>query len=265
MIEMNKILFFLAMIIVFSCKDITNEQIDFDKSTANFDDLVLSDSLRALVVEKRQDSSFWDKGLFKKDLTSTKGKSSRPFKFGAFPVPRYDLIGKGTFAGLGSFGYTGSGKYFKTIKDKTILYNSFFVKKNKLNESRLGNKSDEIFFQIIILTDTIDSANFSHLGSETISRNHPDYLGQGFYKTKNNKIDYVAFTTPENESYAIVNTRLFNLNRGKIILIAPQKDGSLRSMQIESSILSSEEINQFTDNLLKEEGIVKFFTQADNI
>ncbi len=261
---MNKLLMILSIITVSSCIDVSTEKTDVEKNANNFD-IVFSNSLRALAVEKRQDSSSWDTEMFKADLSVTNNRSTGPFTFGVFPVPRYDIIGKGTFAGLGNFGYNGSGTYFKTINDKTILYNSFFVKKNRLNENRLQKRSDEIFFQILVLTDTIDSVNFSHVGSEIISRNHPDYVGQGFYKTKNNKIDYVAFTTPEHESYAIVNTRLFNLSSGKTVLIAPQKDGSLRSMQIESPQLSSEEINQFTDKLLKEERVMKFFTKPDNI
>lgn len=262
---MNRLFFMLAISTVFSCADKTTIPNQVEQKDNEFEGIAFSDSLRALVVEKRQDSTSWDADILRTDLSNPNDRPTGPFTFGVFPVPRYDLIGEGTFTGLGNFGYTGSGKYFKTIKDKTILYNSFFVKKNKLNENRLRKKKDEIFFQIIVLTDTIDSVNFSHLGSQIISKNHPDYLGQGFYKTKNNKIDYVAFTTPEYESYAIVNTRLFNLNRGKTILIAPQKDGSLRSMQNESPILSSEEIDQFTDQLLKEERIVKFFTKPENI
>lgn len=262
---MNKLILILSIATALSCTDNKNEKNDVEKNTNNSGGVVFSDSLRTLIVAKRQDSSFWDTEMLKSDLSSKNNRSTGPFTFGAFPVPRYDLIGKGTFAGLGNFGYNGAGTYYKNIKDKTILYNSFFVKKNKLNENRLKKIGNEIFFQILVLTDTIDSVNFSHVGSEIISRNHPDYVGQGFYKTKNSKIEYVAFTTPEDESYAIVNTRLFNLNFGKTILVAPQKDGSLRSMQIESPQLSSEEINRYTDKLLQEEGIVEFFTKPGNI
>lgn len=262
---MNKLILIITIAIVFSCSDNNSDKVGVIDNGENSHHVVFPDSLRSLVVHKRQDSSYWDTEMLKADLSHKNERPTGPFMFGAFPVPNYDLIGKRTFSGLGNFGYSGAGKYYKTIKDKTILYNSFFVKKNNLNQERLQKIKDEIFFQILVLTDTIDSVNFSHVGSEIISRNHPDYLGQGFYRTKATRIDYVAFTTLEQESYAIVNTRLFNLDYGKTILIAPQKDGSLRSKQIESPQLSSEEINQFTEKLLEEDETVEFFTKPGNI
>ena len=36
---------------------------------------------------------------------------------------------------------------------------SFFVEKNELNKNRLNDKKDDVFFQIIVLTDTIDKKN----------------------------------------------------------------------------------------------------------
>ncbi|SDF00518.1 hypothetical protein SAMN05421636_109198 [Pricia antarctica] len=262
---MKKLILIITIAIAFSCSDSNPDKVGVIDKGENSHHVIFPDSLRSLVVKKRQDSSYWDTEMLKTDLSYKNERPTGPFMFGAFPVPNYDLIGKGTFSGLGNFGYSGAGKYYKTIKDKIILYNSFFVKKNNLNQKRLQNRKDEIFFQILVLTDTIDSVDFSHVGSEIISRNHPDYVGQGFYKTKNSTIDYVAFTTPENESYAIVSTRLFNLDFGKTILIAPQKNGSLRSMQIELPQLSSEEINRFTDKLLEEDRIVEFFTKPGNI
>ncbi len=262
---MNKLILIITIATVFSCSDSNSDKIRVINEGDNSLLVVFPDSLRSLVVQKRQDSSYWNAEMLEADLSYKNERPTGPFVFGAFPVPNYDLIGKGTFSGLGNFGYSGAGKYYKTIKTKIILYNSFFVKKNRLNQKRLQKRKDEIFFQILVLTDTIDSVDFSHVGSEIISRNHPDYVGQGFYRTKSATIDYVAFTTPENESYAIVNTRLFNLNFGKTILIAPQKNGSLRSLQIESPQLSSEEVNQFTDKLLEEGIVVDFFTKPGNI
>lgn len=255
---MKNIFLILILAILIGCQ----EKIAVKISKGN---IVFSDSLQQTHLKKRLDSSAWDIDIFNSDLASKNERSTGPFTLGIFPEPRYDLIGNGTFMGLGKFGYTGSGKYYKRIEDKIILYNSFFVKKNKLNENRLGDRIDDIFFQIIVLTDSIDSLNYTHLGGAIISRNHPDYVGQGFYKTKNNKIDYVAFITPNSNSYAIVNTRLFDLNFGKTVLIAPQKDGSLRSLQIESPDLSSKEIEDFTDQLLKEERVMDFFTKPGNI
>ena len=111
----------------------------------------------------------------------------------------------------------------------------------------------------------MDTTNYSHVLSEIISRNHPDYIGQGFYRTKENKIDYTAFITADRNAYAIIDMRLFDLKRGKTILIAPQTDHSIRSMQIQSPQLSSDQMEDYTKSLLEKEEVVSFFTAKGNI
>jgi len=45
------------------------------------------------------------------------------------------------------------------IKGTTLIMNGYVVGKNELNEDRLADLKDEVFYQIIVLTDTIDSLN----------------------------------------------------------------------------------------------------------
>lgn len=213
----------------------------------------------------RQDSSKWDMNLFNNDLQNMMEETDLPLESGVFPTPKYDLIGKGSFKGVGNFGYAGGKGFEKKIANKTILYNSFFVGASDVNRHFIGEKNNEVFFQIIVLTDFVDTINYTHLLSEIVSRNHPHYIGQGFYKTKNSKIDYLAFITADQNAYAIINMRLFDLNFGKTILIAPQKDHTFRSMQIKSPKISNEEIEDYTDKLLKQQDIIDFFTQSGNI
>jgi hypothetical protein len=181
-------------------------------------------------------------------------------------LPKYNLLAENSFKGVGNFGFPGGENSEFKINEKTILFNSFFAGKNHFNENYIDHsEADEIFFQIIILTDFVDTLNYKHLSSEVISRNHPDYFGQGFYKTKNAKIDYVAFLTADRSSYAIINTRLFDLKYGKTILIAPQRNKSLRSMQINSPKLSSKQVEDYTKKLLDREDIKLFFNAKGNI
>tara|TARA_R110002050_G_scaffold39891_2_gene97870 strand:+ start:5972 stop:6742 length:771 start_codon:yes stop_codon:yes gene_type:complete len=213
----------------------------------------------------RNDSAKWDWDMFNQDLEARSVfQTDVPVGVGVFPCPNYDLLGKGSFGGIGMFGTNGDGDELK-IGEKSILYNSFYVKASDAARGFVGIKEDRVFFQIIVLTDFIDTLNYSHLQKQLVSRNHPDYIGEGFYKTQNNKIDYVAFITANQSSYAIVNMRMFDLTKGRTILIAPQKDGSLRSMQIDSPVLSSQEIQGYTDKLLKKEEIENFFSQRGNI
>ncbi|MBP7166489.1 MAG: hypothetical protein KBB64_02410 [Bacteroidia bacterium] len=213
----------------------------------------------------RENSSTWDTQMLLADLANIKGKSELPMISGVYPVPTYDLVGKGSFRGVGNFGFPGGEGSELKINDKTILYNSFFAGANPFNKAFIDGKKNEVFFQIIVLTDTVDTVNYSHVGSEVISRNHPNYIGQGYYKTKSQKIEYIAFQTADRHAFAMVNMRIFDLSLGRTILIAPQKDQSFHSKQINAQILSSEEIENFTDSLLKVPQIIQFFTQDGTI
>lgn len=212
----------------------------------------------------RQDPSKWDMDLFTGDLEGT-NDDRLPIRYGVFPVPRYDLIGKGSFRGVASFAYTGAGKYVLRVGEKTILYNAFAVGTSDVNREFVGDVFDDVFFQILVLTDFIDTDNYTHFGGLVSSRNHPHYVGEGFFKTKNNTIDYIAFINADHEAHAIVNMRYFDLALGKTILIAPQKDGSLRSMQIKSPPMSTEEIEAYTDQLVQRADVIEFFTDDGNI
>lgn len=212
-------------------------------------------------LKNRQDSSTWDAELLRRDIESNKERTAKPIRYGAFPVPKYELLGKESFKGVGNGGnFSGID-----IIGKKILYSYFLVNKNNFIQKFIGDKPNEVFFTIIILTDFIDTTNYTHAGVQVISRNNPDYIGQGFFKTKKDEIDYTAFLTADRNEYAIINMRLFNLKNGRIILIAPQKDGSLRSMQINPPILDDKELPNYIDKILKQEDVKHFFTDGNNI
>ncbi|MDR3022735.1 hypothetical protein [Chryseobacterium sp.] len=100
---------------------------------------------------------------------------------------------------------------------------------------------------------------------QIVSRNFPDVIGQGFVKTSNNRIDFSAFTTLEKEEFAIVNLKLYNLRYGHIILIAPQKDGSLRSLQINNTTdLTSETLKPYLEQLTQQPEVFSFFINEKN-
>ena len=141
--------------------------------------------------------------------------------------------------------------------------NSFFVATGEgMDDSESYN---EIYFHLLVLTDRIDTVNYTHASSIVISRNHPDYVGQGFYQTENNRIDYFAFTTQSGDSYAIINTRLFNLSDGQTILIAPQKDRTLRSMQLQMPQQFAETIDSYSEELLLRKTVREFFLGSGSI
>lgn len=243
------------LILIFSCTEKNDEKIKEDKTQNKF----WNDSIAQNHFNNRNDSLTWDMEMFNSELSNKSEPSIDPINFGVFPNPDYDLLGEDSFKGLGVAGT------YKEIGDKTIQYTSFFVKKNELNKDDLGERNNDVFFNIIILTDTLDTQNYNLKSGAIISRNHPNYIGQGSIITKENKIDFVAFQTIEDHAYAIVNMRLFNLKYGNTILIAPQKDQSLRSLQLNIPNMEFEQIDAKMDDLLKKENVNSFFKHPNNI
>lgn len=250
----NQIILVVLMLTALSaCKNTSKDKLQRNNVTT------WNQQKREQYLDSRNNSTTWDNEMFNNDKQLIGIGEFGPFEIGVFPVPKYELLGNDSFKGLGS-----KGEDFK-VDDKTVIMNSFFVAKNGINKKRLEDKNDDVFFQILVLTDTLDTENYNLNKNITISRNHPDYLAQGFVKTKSHTIDYLAFDTAERHSYAVVNTRIFDLNFGKTILIAPQKDGTLRSLQIKSPELTSETIIKYADSLINEEKVSRFFNAKDAI
>ena len=251
---MIRVITILCFIIV-SCSNVDKTS----KTESDIDKTGWNNKKREQYLNNRNDSTTWDNEMLDNDKQLIGVGELGPFELGVFPVPKYELLREGSFKGLGN-----TNEDFKA-GNKTVVMNSFFVAKNEINKERLGDKDNEVFFQLLVLTDTLDTKNYNLNKSIAISRNHPDYVGQGFVKTKSNTIDYVAFDTAEGESYAVINTRLFNLNFGKTILIAPQRDGTFQSLQVKSPVLTSETIIEYTESILAEDTMLKFFNGKDAI
>jgi hypothetical protein len=201
----------------------------------------------------REDSTKWDSKIIEIDsLGFSEGEN-----FGFFPTPDYDLIGRNSFDGLG---YGGSFDGI-VVNNRTFVYNDFYVLKCLTNDTYIGNRENEVFFVIIVMTDFIDTVDYSHMEANVISRNHPDYLANGCIKTKTNKIDYTAFITGDRREYAIVNSRIFDLDIGRIILFVPsvKVPGMLLSKQIDIPISSNNEIKEIVPKILKDKEIVAFY------
>lgn len=57
---------------------------------------------RLRYLTNRNDSTTWDQELLENDKQIIGLGDSVPFELGAFPVPNYGLIGKGSFKGVGT-------------------------------------------------------------------------------------------------------------------------------------------------------------------
>ncbi|UAM98839.1 hypothetical protein K8354_03175 [Polaribacter litorisediminis] len=217
------------------------------------------EELRKQQIENLTKPELWDIKRMKNDIDANINNGN-PFHSGAFPVPHYSLLG--VYGGLGQIGNTMArsfSDYKLMVKDKEIVFNSIFHGKSKFYPEKSRKHA---FFTIITVIDTVAANNTAISPFQLISRNHPDYGGQGSIQTKNNKVDYVAFTTPDKGSFAIVNMRLFHLEYGNIIIVTPQKDGSFRSMQIKGDkVPQNEYFSYIKNNVLKRDDIIKFLTE----
>lgn len=210
-------------------------------------------------AKRRENPELWQADLFEADKGLAEGLRARPMAFGVFPAPRYDLVGKRSFRGAGN-----ARAEHPWPGGRHVLRNAFFVLRSPVNERFLGGRADEVFFHVLVLSDRKVSPDGSDAFSQVVSRNHPHVAGQGQYKTAKAVIDYVAFQTADRNAYALVNMRLFDLRAGRVILVAPQKDGTLRSMQLEAPPLASADLKGFDARLLRDPRVVRFLNMPDN-
>lgn len=245
---MDKTIILIILILTYNCK--AQEKSEFKWNLEK----------ERMYNANRTDSTKWSSKNWKADTQNIR-LNGKPIINGVFPVSEYELTGS-NFNGLGNYGdWNGFD-----LMDKKIIYHSLYVNKNDVNKKFIKDKPNEVFFTIAVLTDNIDLKDYSHTKVDITSRNHPHYVGQGFVKTKANRIDFVSFLTADRNDYAIVNMRLFDLRIGRIVLIAPKKDGTLRSLQLESPIMSSEEMDVYLKNLMSNnKNVIDFFTKKDNI
>src|SRR5690606_39804618 len=90
---MKILLLLTTLLIVSSCQ----KKILKEKDDENTTFTILQ---REKYLEYREDSTYWDTEILFFDLEGINDQKGGPFTYGAFPTPKYDLIGKGTFTGL---------------------------------------------------------------------------------------------------------------------------------------------------------------------
>lgn len=214
-------------------------------------------------LSDRENPEKWDSEHFIEDLQNLPTYKHSPLRMGVFPTPNYDLY-PGTFDGIVAANFDihlPSGQRIACM----ISGNS----KTSLNESSIGDNDVDFYFVLAVVTDVPqDTINYDDVNIDGVSRNHPDVISQGYVRTsQTDKIDFVAFKAANNDAYAVVNMRLFNLNDGNVVVIVPQKDGSLRSMQIKpNELLTFQTLRSYLTSLFTENKQVNKFvtTRCDD-
>ncbi len=203
------------------------------------------------------DSTKWNMKILKSEIEYVDNDTwptQSPISKLPFPVANY---------GPGYNGYASKGLSL-VIGDKIIKGGTFAVStnENSIEPEHNPNKSNIIFFNILVLTDKPESKNSSLSVS---SRNYPHHTCQGRRKTSIGNVDWFAMHMATGVKFAIINTKYFNLDFGQTVLVAPQKDGSLRFKQIKLSTLGTDEIDEQIIRLGEQEDVIKFFNNPLNI
>lgn len=210
------------------------------------------------------DSSSWDWTMLNRDVEAVNFfADAEPMLPGVFPVPPYDLVGEGSFDGIFDAGTLWNPD---TIAGKTIVYHAFGIGNNAWNRPYMGPDKDQVYFTLITVVDTLDEDGYAIHNGMVSSRNNPDVIGEGSIRNTISRIDYIAFMTAENDRFAIINMRLFDLSHGDVIVIAPQRDGSFRALQIKNEPRSEARNDTFIrEDVLRREGVQMFLSEAEVI
>jgi len=169
-----------------------------------------------------------------------------------FPTPEYVSPGN------------GNGSIETEIGGKKIIGQNIIIGNGEHSTHLFKNPADKnvSYFTILTIADGEKTKN-PVLAS---SRNHPHYLSQGSLNTSTkSRVDWVAVQLADKNAYAIINSRLFDLRVGRIILVAPQKDGSIRFYQTDAKPMNSTELNKYIENLKSGKAAISFFAEQGNI
>lgn len=181
---------------------------------------------RIRYAQRQADPTTWDTTMLREDLKWHLEPPSWPTQPAIqkipSPVPDYD------------WGYCALGTLETTIGNRTVIgYNVAYAK----DSFRLADFSNpeayyQSYFTILVLTDWTQSSNRA---AHIVSRNAPHYLASGKFKTSTGEVDWVQMHLADGQNFAIVSQRYFDLNQGSTLLVAQQKDGSIRFLQLKES------------------------------
>ena len=219
---------------------------------------------RIRYAKRGNDPSQWDMSLFKEDVDALKRRSwptNPPLSYYPAPVPKYGGRSGG-----------GIGKGELKIGDRKIISTFFGWGRNKFNAHMpVTDRSHGLvtYLNLYVLTDQPDPKKQAR---HIVSRNYPHVLASGKQKTSKGHVDWVFMGLANGDSYAIINQRIFDLNAGgRTILVAPQKDGSLRFLQLDDTPKSfapgkaREIFDDYSKRLAGDKKVVEFFTNKNVI
>lgn len=219
----------------------------------------INEPLWTLEKAKKMASDFnspekWDNKTLEMEVENLEKypPSDFPLFESPFPTPEYSSPGN------------GNGPIQTAIGGKNIIGHNVIIGRGEHSEHLFKNTDDKYvtYFTILTIADGKETGN----PVSATSRNHPHYLSQGSLNTSTkSRVDWIATQLADENAYAIVNSRLFDLRVGRLILVAPQKDGSIRFYQTDAPPMNSVEREKFIEDLKTDQKAIEFFKNENNI
>lgn len=182
----------------------------------------------------------WDQ--FAIDLKYYQDSTGFPIHPGVFPTKVYDSEGNGSLL------------FETTINGQHFVGRSVFVYKGDYNQGLFtGNDESMVYFTILVRTD-INAENDVFVSS----RNHPVYVAEGNIVTEGTGVDWVAIQPSDAAGSALVNMRYFDMNAGRLVIVCPQTDKSLRFLQISTPFLNDASVKDYVLENSSSESWVSF-------
>jgi len=174
-------------------------------------------------AERNLDSTTLNMEMLKDDLENMSSWPTKPaISNYPSPVAKYD------------WGYCMLGNLKLEMEGKILYGKCIGNAKDKYRILKDTSNYYKVKFNILYLTDVKDVKKGS--GATVVSRNYPHYFSSGKQKTTQGEIDWVQMDLADSTNFAIINQRYFDLQFGRTIVVVPQKDGSLRFLQLDISI-----------------------------
>lgn len=210
--------------------------------------------------KRRLDSRFWDMSLFEDDLRMRQQHKPQ-FEPAISQIPSPVAAYKDFY---GSLQWPSFEIGAKTIVSSCLLWGRCGVNEDLFSDP---NHNLRNYFNLFILTDKTGDGTQA---LSMVSRNYPHIFSSGKQLTSIGTIDWAHLGLANGDNLAIVSGRVFDLNLGRTILVAPQEDGSVRFMQVNSpdtcrSGTESDLIKKHILELKSNPSVVKFFTNENAI
>lgn len=177
-------------------------------------------------AHRNDDPMKWDTMMLREDLESHLEQPYWPTKpaISEIPSPVADY----------DWGYCALRMLETNIGQKTVKgVNMAYARDSfRLQDFESADSFYETYCTLIFLTDWIESSNSAN---HIVSRNYPHYLTTGKKRTSTGDIDWLQMNLADGQNFVVISQRYFDLRFGRTILIAQQKDGSLRFKQVDKT------------------------------